>query len=177
MMPARYHPALVTLHWLLAALVLLSLAMGMVQLEEIPNDSPEKIGALAGHMIAGVSILVLMVIRAVVRLRTAHPPRATAGNAWLDRLARFNHLALYVLVIAMALSGITLSLQAGLPAIVFGGSGAPLPGTFAAFWPRIVHGAIAQGLAVLVLLHILAALFHQFVRRDNLIARMWFGKR
>ena len=54
---SRYHPALVALHWLTAILILFSLGMGMLVLEEIPNSAPEKIDALRGHMIAGIAIL------------------------------------------------------------------------------------------------------------------------
>lgn len=51
-LPTRHHPALVVLHWLLAALLLLALAMGTFVLKEMPNASPDKIGALRGHIFA-----------------------------------------------------------------------------------------------------------------------------
>lgn len=177
MKPVKYHPALVALHWLLAVLLLIALGMGTLSLQHMPNGSPEKVDALRGHMIAGISILVLTVLRLVIRRVTAHPAPASTGNPLLDRIGRGTHHALYLLVILMALSGIATAVQAGLPAIVFGGSGAPLPANFAAYTPRAVHGVIAALLLALVALHILAALYHQFVRRDNLIARMGFGRR
>jgi len=177
MKPSRYHPALVSLHWLLAFLILFSLGMGTFLLKEIPNSSPDKIFALRGHMIAGIVILVLMLVRLVVRVTTARPAPAATGNALLDRLAMLAHYGLYVLVILMAASGIALSVQSGLGDIVFGGSGAPLPESFAAFTPRRVHGLIASLLLALVALHVLASLYHQFIRRDGLFSRMWFGKR
>ncbi|MBI5443905.1 MAG: cytochrome b/b6 domain-containing protein, partial [Deltaproteobacteria bacterium] len=71
---------------------------------------------------------------------------------------------------------IAMALQAGLPAIVFGGSGAPLPETFAIYAPRPAHGALGSLLTALVILHVAAALYHQFVRKDNLLSRMWFGR-
>lgn len=83
-MTERYHPVLVALHWLLAALILFSLAMGSLSLEEIPNDSPAKLFALRGHMTAGVLILVLMAVRLLMRLTTAHPRAASTGSALLD---------------------------------------------------------------------------------------------
>jgi cytochrome b561 len=177
MQPSRYHPGLVALHWLVAILVLFSLGMGMLVLEEIPNSSPDKIDALRGHMIAGIVILLLMLIRLALRLKTKRPAPATTGNAVLDRLALITHWGFYLLVLLMAASGIATSVQAGLPAIVFGGSGAPLPESFSIYVPRMVHGATAGVLLGLVILHAGAALYHQFVRRDNLLSRMWFGKR
>lgn len=177
MTPQRYHPALVVLHWLMALLLIVALGMGMLKLQHIPNASPEKLDALRGHMIAGVLIFGLMLLRLATRLATRKPAHASTGNALLDRVGRGVHHLFYVLVILMALSGFALALQAGLPGIVFGGSGAPLPADFSAFVPRIVHGAIALLLVALIVLHAAAALYHQFVLKDGLLSRMGFGRR
>ena len=45
-MPKRYHPALVVLHWLLAALVLLNLFVGSTMLRALPNTDPDKLRLL-----------------------------------------------------------------------------------------------------------------------------------
>ena len=170
--PYRYHPLLVSLHWLLAVLIVFSLAMGFAVLTNIPNVSPDKIFALRGHMIAGIAILVLMLVRLAARLGTRRPAPVSTGNALLDRLAPAMHYALYGVVLLMAASGIGLAVQADLPGIVFGGSGARLPESFAAFRPRAVHGVLAWLLLALVGLHVAAAAFHQFVLRDGLLSRM-----
>jgi cytochrome b561 len=177
MQVSRYHPSLVILHWVMAALLLLALGMGTFSLTAIPNASPEKLFALRGHMVVGMLILVLMLARLVVRLSTARPPAASTGHRVLDRLAVLAHYAFYVLVFLMAGSGFAVALQAGLPGIVFGGSGAPLPESFTIFRPRIAHGVIARLLMALIVLHVVAALYHHFVRRDSLLSRMWFGRR
>ena len=174
--PNRYHGALVVLHWLLAVLLIVALAMGTFALKPVPNSSPDKIFALQGHMIAGGLILLLTLTRLVVRLKTAHPAPATTGNALLDRLAPLTHWGLYGLVLLMAGSGVAMSVLAGLPGIVFGGVGS-LPVNFDALPPRAVHGIVAKLLMLAIGLHIAAALYHQFVRRDGLMARMGFGKR
>lgn len=172
----RYHPALVALHWLIAALVLLGLVVGTFGLSAMPNSSPDKTGALRGHMIAGGAILVLTLLRWVVRRVTAHPPPASTGIALADRLAPLAHGALYLAVLAMAGSGIALSIGAGLPAIVFGGQGS-LPADFSHLAARGVHGVVAKVLMALVALHVAAAAYHQWVRRDGLLTRMGFGPR
>ena len=174
--PNRYHRSLVVLHWLLAVLLIVALAMGTFALKTVPNTSPDKISALQGHMIAGGLILVLTLARLVVRLKTAHPAPASTGNAVLDRLAPLTHWALYGLVLLMAGSGVAMSVLAGLPQIVFGGVG-NLPVNFDALPPRAVHGIAAKLLVLAIGLHIAAALYHQFVRRDHLLARMGFGPR
>jgi cytochrome b561 len=174
--PTCYHGALVALHWLLAVLLLVALAMGTFALKTVPNTSPDKILALQGHMIAGGLILLLTLARLVVRLKTEHPAPATTGNALLDRLAPLTHWGLYVLVLMMAGSGVAMSVLAGLPGIVFGGVG-NLPVNFDALPPRAVHGIVAKLLMLAIGLHIAAALYHQFVRRDGLLSRMGIGRR
>jgi cytochrome b561 len=64
-----------------------------------------------------------------------------------------------------------------LPAIVFGGSGDPLPADFAAYPSWIAHIALAVLLVGLIGLHLLAALCHRLVRKDRLLQRMLLGRR
>ena len=173
----KYHPLLVILHWLLVPMLLLALVMGGNVLTEIPNDSVNKIGALKGHMIMGLAIFGLMILRLIIRLTTKKPPHANIGSALLDKLAVLAHYAFYLLVFMMAASGMATSLQAGLPDIVFSGSGAALPETFTQFPPRIAHGVISKVLFITIILHALAAFYHHFIRKDGLLSRMWFGQR
>ncbi len=175
--PARYHPALVVLHWLMAAMVIVALAMGGLVLAETPNSDPGKIDSLRGHMIFGSLLLILILVRLFVRMRTAKPPHAATGNATLDRIGVWTHRAFYALVILVALSGIGISVLAGLPGIVFFGNGEALPADFWAFPPRYGHAILTKLLGVLILAHVGAALWHQFGLKDRLMARMWFGKR
>jgi len=176
MQPKRYHKALVALHWLLALMLIVALAMGTFVVKTVPNSSPDKIGALQGHMIAGGLILILMLVRLLVRLKTDHPAPATTGNALLDRVAPAMHWAFYLLVLLMVGSGVAMSVLAGLPGIVFGGVGS-LPVNFDALLPRAVHGLVAKLLMLAIGLHIAAALYHHFIRRDGLLSRMGFGPR
>ena len=176
LLPSRYHPALVALHWLLALLLIVALVMGTFALKTIPNSAPDKVSALQGHMIAGGLILLLTLIRLVVRLKTAHPLPASVGNALLDRLAPMTHWALYGLVLIMAGSGLAMSILAGLPSIVFNGVGS-LPVNFDSLPPRAVHGIVSKLLMLAIGMHIVAAMYHQLIRRDGLLRRMWFGLR
>ena len=173
----RYHPVLVALHWVLAILIFLALAGGTFVLDPLPNDHPWKIEALQGHMTVGITILVLMLLRLVTRLRTTHPPEADIGHPLLNQLSKWAHWALYLLVFGLLASGVGMSVLAGLPPIVFGGSGDPLPATFDELPPRAAHGLFATLLMLLIAGHVAAALYHQFVRKDALMGRMWFGKR
>ncbi|MES9973390.1 MAG: cytochrome b/b6 domain-containing protein, partial [Candidatus Thiodiazotropha sp.] len=77
----------------------------------------------------------------------------------------------------MGASGFATANMAGLPEVVFGNSGAPLVSTFDDFPPRIAHGVLSQLLLILIIGHVLAFLYHQYVRKDSLFSRMWFGRR
>ena len=170
MTPAsRYHPLLVVLHWLLAILILAALAVGFFGLAAMPNADPAKIAVLRWHMAGGMLILALMLVRLFVRLVTAKPAPA-------NRLASLVHYAFYLLVVLMVGTGFATGLLAGLPEIVFAGSGAPLPATFAVYPTFQAHFWLATLLAALIVLHVLAALYHQLVQRDGLLRRMGLGR-
>ena len=173
---SRYQPMLVTLHWLLALLIITALAAGALVLAKIPNADPMKPEALREHMGGGALLVVLMLVRLVVRTRTAHPAPAATGSFALDRAAWLSHRVFYVLLFGQAGSGLYMALQAGLPDVLFGGHGA-LPADFWAFPVRSVHYAISRLLMALIALHVMGALYHTFVLRDGLLRRMWFGKR
>jgi cytochrome b561 len=113
---SRYHPLLVTLHWVLAFLIIAALALGALVMVKIPNTDPMKLEALRSHMAGGVVILLLMLARLFVRTRTTHPAPASTGNPMLDRLAWASHRLFYVAVLGMAGSGLLIALQTGLPA-------------------------------------------------------------
>jgi cytochrome b561 len=172
----RYHPLLVFMHWLLAVLLIVALAGGSLVLVKIPNTDPTKIQALRQHMTGGILLLTLMLIRLIVRLRTAHPAAASTGRPALDRLARLSHRLLYVLVIGQAAAGLWLAQQTHLPAVLFGGQGS-LPADFWVYPTRSGHYVISRLLIALIALHVAAALYHTFVLRDGLLRRMWSGKR
>jgi cytochrome b561 len=172
---SRYHPLLVTLHWVLAFLIIAALTLGFFGLAATPNSDPQKIGVLRVHMAGGMLILVLTGIRFIIRMRTSRPADATTGYPLLDRIAPISHYGFYVLVLLMVGTGYTTGILAGLPAIVFGGSGAPLPPTFMIYPTWVAHGYIATLLVGLIILHVLAAFYHQFVRKDGLFRRMFLG--
>jgi cytochrome b561 len=138
---------------------------------------PAKSEFLLVHMAAGMAILALMVIRFAARLLTARPAVATTGYPSLDRLALLTHYGFYILVLAMVATGFATALLAGLNRSVFQRSGEPLPADFDAYPSFIAHSYLAVLLAGFLALHVLAALYHQFVRKDALFRRMAFGRR
>ena len=174
---SKYHPVLAILHWTLAWFIIASLAFGFFVLAPMANTDPHKLDMLQWHMGLGMAILATMLIRLVVRWRTAKPTPAGVGTPSSARAAGWAHLAFYVLVFGMATSGYATALIAHLNDIVFARSGAPLPATFDAYPTFRLHGWIALVLAILIGLHVLGALWHGLARRDGVMRRMGFGGR
>ena len=113
--PKRYHPVLVTLHWLVALLVFTDLYIGYFYIRPIimlgKGGVPGTDLILKIHMAAGVAILVLLIIRFIIRLTTPRPAPADAGFKALNILARVVHYSLYLFVFAITVVGLIFSLQ------------------------------------------------------------------
>jgi cytochrome b561 len=124
-----------------------------------------------------MAILALMAVRFIVRLSTRRPAQASTDYAVLDRIAPVTHYGLYILVLSMVGTGFATAILAGLNRTVFQRSGEPLPLDFAGYPSFVAHGYLALLLVGFVVFHVLAALYHQFVLRDRLFRRMWFGRR
>ena len=172
---SRYHPLLVLLHWILAVLIIASLALGALVMVKIPNADPMKVHALRNHLLGGALVLVLTLARLMLRVRTQHPAPASADHPWLDWLAWASHRLMYVAVLGQATSGLILALQTDLPGIVFGGAGA-LPVDFWVYPMRTVHYLFSRALMVLIALHVTGAIYHTLFLRDGLLRRMFFGR-
>jgi len=173
----RYHPLLVSLHWLLAVLILFSLFAGSIILADMPNDNPDKIAILKVHIISGLVILVLMLLRLFVRIKMDTPEAIDTGDVFINKTGKYSHILIYVLVFLIVGSGLGTAILADLSDIVFFGSGEALPETFDDLPPRIAHGVLTKILIVTIVLHFLATMWHQFIRKENVLSRMWFGRR
>lgn len=173
----RYTRTAIGLHWLLALMLAVSFSIGLY-MADLPL-SPWRLKLFNWHKWAGITILTLSVLRLLWRL-THRPPVHLPAPAWQHRLAHLTHLALYGLFFAVPLVGWAYSSAAGFPVVLFGVL--PLPdfvgrdrALAAAIEPW--HGRLAWTLAALVILHLAAALKHQFVDRDGLIGRMLLSSR
>lgn len=171
---SRYHVSLRVLHWTIAVLVLVQLALGGLVLAELPNTD-EKLLPLQAHVIAGLLIGTLMALRLIVRLKSRKPAPATAGNAALNGLRRLTHFLFYAIVLSMISTGIGMAFLAGLFPILFG-AGGDLPESFDALPPYAGHELFATVLLVLVALHVAGVVYHELVLKDRLLSRMGFGR-
>jgi cytochrome b561 len=171
---SRYQPVLVVLHWLVALVIIGLLCLGFFVLANMPNSDPNKLDILVWHMSGGMFVLVLMILRLIIRRWSARPATAVTGSPLLDRMASLAHSGFYVIVFLMIATGWT---TGWFISDVFQPNGGSLPDSFTVFPSFRAHAALATLLAIMIVVHVVAALYHQFVLKDGLFRRMWFGKR
>ncbi len=172
----RYHILLVIIHWIMAIMLIMAITGGQMFLGQLTGNTLERQQALGGHILFGLILGSLLIIRLITRLTSTRPVKATTGNDFLDKLGVWTHWGLYVLVGFMVLTGLSTALLSGIFPLVYGGE-VEIPDDLSSYPTRMVHSIFSLLLAALMILHVLAAFYHQFVLKDNLISRMWFGKR
>ena len=176
--PLRYTRTAIALHWSIALLLIGQFAFGW-WLGDIPRGTPARGFWINQHKSVGLIIGVLILLRIVWRLRHAPPP-AVPGAAWQQRAASIGHVALYVCMAVMPLSGYLASNFSKHGIKLFNAvSLTPWGPDNKLVYAMLnqTHKATALVLAVLVVVHLLAVVKHQLVDRDSLLARMWFGAR
>lgn len=167
----RYGSVAITIHWLTALMIVALFATGLLAAAQV--DPAAKVALLRAHIPIGAGVLLLTLLRIVWWLVADRHPAPPAGQpAWQQFIAKAVHIGLYMVVLVTASSGIaTIILSGALPAII---GSATLP-NLETVLPRAVHGIMSRVMLGLLALHIGAALYHQFIRRDRLLARMGVG--
>lgn len=166
----RYTNIAILLHWTIAVLIIYMLFWGE---DLIRNDKGTFYPSM--HASIGVTILVLSVLRLVWRLMNPPPALPGGDHGWQAKASEFTHWLFYALMIAIPLTGMA----------DFGRhlvrhpeqSGATILGLFPVpqiAWSALsgIHGPLTKVAIGLLILHVLAALKHQFWDRDRLINRM-----
>ena len=183
---ARYGSVAMTLHWLIAAAVAFNICLGLY-MGDLPRSDPNQFAFIQFHKSVGLTVLVLSLARLCWRLVNPMPPLPAAMNPGLKVVARGTHWLLYFLIIAIPLSGwaFVSASPLGLPTVWFHLFQWPhIP--FLADLPRAqkvplrhelfaVHSYLAWSAIVLIPLHVAGALYHQFLRGDDVLKRMLPG--
>ncbi len=172
-MAGRYTPPAIVLHWLLAAAIIGALAVGLL-ISDMPV-SPARVRWINYHKWIGITILALSVARLLWRLARRPPALPGVMPAWQRQVSEWTHRILYVCFFIVPLAGWAYSCAAGFHVVYLGWI--PLPDLAPkdkalADVLKQVHATLAWSLAVLVGLHVLAALKHHFIDKDGLLWRM-----
>lgn len=171
----RYDQFAVLLHWAIAALIAVAFLLGLT-VDDFPRSYENAV--VNTHSLLGLGVLLLTLVRIGWRLGHPPPPLPESTSARMEISSKLAHFLLYVLMLAVPLIG--------LPVLFFRGRGLDfglfqLP-AFLARTPEIfrplteLHELSAYALIGLAGGHIAAALYHQWVLRDALIARMALGR-
>lgn len=172
----RYSNLAVTLHWLIAALIVWNVAVVFLVGE---NAAPFW---MESHKAAGITVLLLSLLRLGWRLTHKWPPLSDELANWEKLLARTTHVLFYVLIILVPLAGwLMVSAGRGQPVSWFGlfdipplpvARSAEIAGVF-----HEVHEYAALTTIGLLVLHVGGALKHSLVGRAPGLSRMWFTRR
>ncbi|HLS84423.1 MAG TPA: cytochrome b [Arenimonas sp.] len=172
-LPERWGAPSIALHWLTLLLVLALVILGLV-MTELPN-SAFKVKVYALHKSLGLTVLGLTALRLLWRLFAGAPGPVPGTPRWQNAGAQLMHGALYVLLLAMPLSGWLYNSASGFPLKFFGWFRVPALSGRDATLKALAHDAhywLFVTLVLLVALHAAAALYHHYRNRDATLARM-----
>ena len=163
-------------HWTVALLILVQIALGFSA--ALWRLSPLKLELFVWHKSTGMLILVLMLARLAWRLANRAPSLPPRTPAWERRAAHASHVLLYVLAVALPLSGWVINSAAAVPFSIFWL--VPLPPIVAPDerleeLAKLAHFTLLVTLCLVLAVHIGAALRHHFIKRNDVLIRMLPG--
>ena len=166
-----------TLHWTIVALLIVQFIAAWTMPDIKRDTKPDTLINL--HISVGVLILFVAVLRLARRVGHPEPPPQDGLPPWQVQSARAVHWLLYALLFVLPVLGWLNASWRGFPVIMFGLELPKLLATRAPGWGWTgdVHALLATyGLLTLVGLHVAAALYHYFIRRDGVLQRMLLGR-
>lgn len=165
------------LHWLMAVMVLAMLFIGVTMVSTV---GPVFVTLVRIHKPLGIAILVLVLIRLALRWKRGTPPLPKDIPPVQLAAAHLSHWLLYALLVAMPLIGWGMLSSGGYPVVLWG------PIQLPPILPHIdwlhadlrkAHTVLAYLFFAVILMHVAAALFHAFIRRDGVFESMASLKR
>jgi len=175
---SSYGSVAILFHWLIFILVAIMIPLGYF-MGDIPDEAMRG-QAFNFHKVLGVCILILMLMRVSWAFYSVKPGLPFQTPLWQRVSERCVHFLLYAGLIVMPLSGLIGSVAAGRPPHIYG-INIELPISLnkavASFAFKEIHEPLAIILIVLICIHILAALYHHFIKRDDILRRMMGSER
>lgn len=173
--PEHYKAPARWLHWSVALLVLAMLPVGFLMVQQ-GLSRPLQNSLFLFHKNTGVIVALLVAARLFYRWRNPPPPLPAGLPDRQRQVSTWTHGILYGLIILMPVSGYVRVRAGGFPIEMLDalGIGTFLPKSEAlANAAKSLHYAGAWALALLVALHVGAALQHALIKRDGIFQRMW----
>ena len=172
----QYSKRMVIVHWLTLVLFIAAWFLG----EDLAEATDESKATLAGyivHMAVGGTILLLTLYRLYFRSKDGIP--VPLGDTTMDKLAKGVHYLLYSVLFVLPVSGILIILNSKAGTALLAGDANLLPKEhgFKDVFSHEVHEVLVNVLIVLVVVHILGAIKHQFINKDGLMERMMLRRK
>lgn len=168
----RYSTGAICFHWVIAVLVIANLTLGLLH-ESLLEDVD---GVIPLHKSIGITVLVLTLGRIAWRLAHRPPAPPETMARWERLAARTTHMTFYALLLILPLAGwlMVSGTAKPRPFIWFGLFDIPLlpVSTAVGDVAHVTHELLGYLMALLVAIHIAAALRHHFLLRDSVLARM-----
>jgi len=165
----QYSIRITLVHWLTLLLFIAAFYLGHT-LDEM-KEATDKMRLYPIHFIVGDLIFLLTLIRAYFLRKDGKLPPIEGGSDVANKVATGIHHLLYLLLIAIPVSGMIMINTTGLLDALRLHDAGKLP-DLEKFVIHDVHGTLVGILVVTIALHAAAAIYHQFILKDNLIRRM-----
>ncbi len=174
----KFNPVLISLHWFMVFLIV-AVYLCMELSDFFPKGSEARGLLKSLHFMFGLSVLMLVLVRVVVRLATTVPEIIPAPKPFEKMAAKIMHIALYVFMLCMPLVGWLILSSQGKSVPFFGFELPPLIGENKDLQDilREIHEIGATIGYVLLGGHAAAGLFHHYVKKDNTLLRLLFSKK
>ena len=169
-----------TFHWLAAVIILVLLAHGWWMTHLTPR--PDRLANYAWHSALGYDLLALVTLRLLWRWLNPVPQLPGDLKQWERLAAHVGHVSLYVLMLVVAVSGwmVATTFRVAMTKDLFGIDVPPFVTAVdrsTRQWIEETHMVLAYVLAALVAIHVIAALRHHYMKRNDILRRMTWGMR
>jgi len=169
----KYGIVSILLHWIIAIIVIGMLTLG-IYMSDLPN-SLYKLKLYGWHKEWGFVVLFLITLRIIWKMRNVSPSLTAPIPYWQIVIAKLTHWMFYLILFVMPITGWIITSSANLPVSFFGFFVIPVITSRSKNVQHLfanIHSWVAYILIALIVLHILAALKHAFIDKDDILKRM-----
>ena len=160
------------IHWLMAIAIMIDLRVA----QKFGGDMEflDRLESRADHATMGLIITFLLILRILLRYRYGAPSLPSSMSKWQIFAAQAGHYGLYILMGALVLTGIVSASFASDPIMIFGSYDLAFANHNLNFFMivRGIHEFCTNAIIALILIHILAAIYHHFILKDNTTLNM-----